>query len=288
MAPEKTFPTRDFRVPLVDMAVDRSRNCGKRSHCARVATTSRLLIHVEDRIRCATNAGYPVGVWRGVAGLRRRALVGALALVLVSACSSSDGAVSTTTASTSTTDVATTTTVTQPSSTSTSTSTATAPPASTQQATTIADPVALAEGDVGAALDLAQSSFSDCLTAMPICDPTTLGIARAGDLLERNIGRIEEWNAAGYTVVDRDQFRYVIESVTLSDDLMTATVVVCIADGSKLVLPGAAPDGGDVIIDDAYTSGRSQWDMRLDGDGHWRGYDAPAVGPTEATDQCPA
>ena len=123
---------------------------------------------------------------------------------------------------------------------------------------------------------------------MPACDPATLGVARAGDLLERNVGRIEEWNAAGYTVIDRDQFRYVIESVVLADDLTTAMVVVCIADGSKLVLPGAAPDGGNVIVDDAYTSGRSQWDMRLDGDGRWRGYDAPAVGPTESTDQCPA
>ena len=284
MAPEKTFPMRQVRVPLLDMAVDRSRSCGKGSHCARVATSSTLLIHVEDRIRCATNAWYPVGVWRGVTRPRRRTFAGALALMLVSACSSSDGAASTTTASTSTTDVATTTTATQP----TSTSTSTTPPASTQQPTTTVDPVTAAESEVGTAIDLAQSTFSECLTAMPACDPTTLGVARAGDLLERNVSRIEEWNAAGYTVIDRDQFRYVIESVTLSDDLMTATVVVCIADGSKLVLPGAAPDGGDVIIDDAYTSGRSQWDMRLDGDGQWRGYDAPAVGPTEATDQCPA
>ena len=123
---------------------------------------------------------------------------------------------------------------------------------------------------------------------MPACDPTTLGVARAGDLLKRNVDRIEEWNRAGYTVIDRDQFRYVIDSVSLSEDQMTATVVVCIADGSKLVLPGAAPGGGDVIVDDAYTSGRSQWEMKLDGDGRWRGYDAPAVGPTESTDQCSA
>jgi len=289
VAPEKTFPMRQVRVPLVDMAVDRSRKCGKGSHCARVATSSTLLNHVEDRIRCATNAWYPVGVRRGVARPRRRALVGALALMLVSACSSSDGAVSTTTASTSTTDVGTTTnSTTTASPTSTISSSTTSPPSTQLPTSTTADPVATAESEVRAAIALAQSTFSDCLTAMPTCDPMTLGVARAGDLLERNVGRIEEWNAAGYTVIDRDQFRYVTESVTLSDDLMTATVVVCIADGSKLVLPGAAPDGSNVIIDDAYTSGRSQWDMRLDGDGQWRGYDAPAFGPTEATDQCPA
>ena len=123
---------------------------------------------------------------------------------------------------------------------------------------------------------------------MPRCDPSTLAVARSGDLLKRNVSRIKEWNAAGYTVIDRNHFRYVIESVILGVDLATATVVVCIADGSKLVLPGAGPNGRDVIIDDAYTSGRSQWEMKLDGDGRWRGYDAPAVGPTESTDQCSA
>ena len=50
-----------------------------------------------------------------------------------------------------------------------------------------------------------------------------------------------EWNAAGYTVIDRDQFRYVIESVELSDDLRRATVTVCFADGSKLDRPRRRP-----------------------------------------------
>ena len=268
------------------MAANRTRDCDKGSHCARVSTTPTLQLFAEDRIRCATNAGYPVGVRRGIARSRRRTVFGVLALVLVGACSSSDGAAPGTTASSPTTGVETTTTSTL---TTSSTAPSTISASSTQQpTTTTVDPVATVEEDVRAAIDLAQSSFSDCLTAMPACDPTTLGTARAGDLLKRNIGRIEEWNAAGYTVIDRDQFRYVIDSVSLSDDLMTAAVVVCIADGSKLVLPGAAPDGGNVIVDDAYTSGRSQWEMRLDGDGRWRGYDAPAVGPTESTDQCSA
>ena len=137
-----------------------------------------------------------------------------------------------------------------------------------------------------AAIDLAQATFSDCLVAMPVCDPATLAVARAGDLLARNVARIGEWNAAGYTVIDREQYRYVIESVVFGDTSAKATVVVCVADGSKLVLPGAAPDGGDVIIDDVYISGREAWDMRLDEDGQWRAYDAPAEGSTESTDQC--
>ena len=144
------------------------------------------------------------------------------------------------------------------------------------------------EDDIRAAIALAQQTFSDCLVAMPQCYPATLSVARAGPLLERNVARVQEWNAAGYTVRNRDQFRFVVEGVTLSPDGLTATATVCIADGSDLVHPGAGPGGADVIVDDAYTSGRSAWDLRLDHDGQWRAYDAPAVGPTESSDVCPA
>jgi hypothetical protein len=124
--------------------------------------------------------------------------------------------------------------------------------------------------------------------ALPACDPSTLAATRAGPILDRNTERINEWNAAGYAVRDREQFRYVIESVVVAPDLTTATAVVCIADGSRLVRPGAGPGGEDVIIDGVYVSGRSTWDMRLDPDGVWRVYDAPALGATEASDVCPA
>lgn len=173
-----------------------------------------------------------------------------------------------------------TTTTTSTTSTSTSTTSTTS--------TTSSEPPASPEDDIRAAIALAQQSFSDCLVAMPQCDPSTLSVARAGPLLERNVARVQEWNAAGYTVRNRDQFRFVVESVTLGSDGRTASATVCIADGSDLVHPGAGPGGADVIVDDAYTSGRSAWDMRLDPDGKWRAYDAPAVGPTESSDVCPA
>jgi hypothetical protein len=123
---------------------------------------------------------------------------------------------------------------------------------------------------------------------MPSCDPSTLAVARAGPLLERNTARINEWNAAGYTVRSRDQFRFVIEKVTLDPQGDRASVLVCVADGSDLVKPGAGPGGADVIIDDTFGSGRETWDMHLDSDDAWRAYDAPAVGPTEGSDVCPA
>ncbi|MCU1388072.1 MAG: hypothetical protein JWL72_1410 [Ilumatobacteraceae bacterium] len=138
------------------------------------------------------------------------------------------------------------------------------------------------------AIALAESSYSACLTAMPSCDPATLAVARAGDLLQGNVDRVNEWNAQGYTVRDRDQFRYVVESVTLGQDNTTASAVVCIADGSKLVLPGAGPSGADVVVDDSYSSGLSNWEIKLDADGDWRAYAAPASGPTETSDVCPA
>jgi hypothetical protein len=99
---------------------------------------------------------------------------------------------------------------------------------------------------------------------------------------------VSQWNLAGYVVADRDQFRYVIESVDVADDFMTATVTICYADGSKLVDPGAGPGGADLVIDGTFSSGREAWDMRLDPDGVWRAYDAPLVGAAEATDVCPA
>ena len=278
-----------WHIPLVVMAANRPRNREKEPHCARRLGASTISLLAIDGRRDATDVGCAVGVDGGVTGSRWRAWFGALALLLLSACSNGDDAAPTTKPSSSTTEVESTTAATTTSSTSTSTtSTSTTSTSSTELPTTTVAPVATAESGVRAAIDLAQSSFSDCLTAMPRCDPSTLAVARSGDLLKRNVSRIKEWNAAGYTVIDRNQFRYVIESVMLGVDLATATVVVCIADGSKLVLPGAGPNGRDVIIDDAYTSGRSQWEMKLDGDGRWRGYDAPAVGPTESTDQCSA
>ena len=107
---------------------------------------------------------------------------------------------------------------------------------------------------------------------MPNCDPATLEATRADPLLAVNVSRVIEWNGKGYTVID----------------LRQATVTVCFADGSKLIDPGAGPDGADLIIDDAFVSGREAWDMRLGDDGIWRAQDAPLIGATEVTDVCPA
>jgi hypothetical protein len=178
--------------------------------------------------------------------------------------------------------VATSTTV-RPTTTAASTTTvSTVPP--TEPSTTVA---LIPEEAVRAAVAASQQAFSDCLLALPNCDPAGLAATSAGSILENNTERVTEWNSRGYAVRDRDQFRFVIESVEVAPDGMSATALVCIADGSKLVIPGAAPDDGDVIVDDAYLSVRNMWELRLDADGNWRAYDAPATGGTFSEDICP-
>jgi hypothetical protein len=127
-----------------------------------------------------------------------------------------------------------------------------------------------------------------CLLALPACDPATLEATRAGTILSVNTSRIEEWNSAGYEVRDRDQYRYVVESVDVEPTGESAVAIVCIADGSKLVLPAAGPGSTDVIVDGTFVSGRESWEMQIGADGVWRVHNAPALGPTESSDVCPA
>jgi hypothetical protein len=223
---------------------------------------------------------------RGPVAQRLQAYTAALVAVLViAACSSDDAASRSTTASASSVAPSTTGTSSSTSAPSTSTSTSTS---STLLPSTTNDPRIAAEAQVRAAVEASIAAFRACLEALPNCDVNSLAGTRAGDMLRINAERINEWNAAGYELRDGDQFREVVESVTFSDQTLTrATVVTCGADGSKLVLPGAGPDGGDVVVDGAYTSGRSEWDVRLDGEGVWRPYAAPALGPTESRDVCP-
>ena len=152
---------------------------------------------------------------------------------------------------------------------------------------TTVDPSAATVVALRTAVDAAITAFSDCLLALPKCETANLSATRGGVTLERNVARAIEWNTKGYAVRHREKFRYVVEGVVLGPEPKRATVTVCVADGSMLVKPGAGPGGADLIVDGAYVSGREAWDMRLDGDGVWRVYDGPAVGPTESTDVCP-
>jgi hypothetical protein len=232
--------------------------------------------YASTNVRMAGRASALVA--RPLAGI---ALATSLALPL--ACSSGSPNVPITT--TSTIVVTTSRTSTAPSITiTTSTATTTTAPTTT----TTVDRASKAEADVRASVKAATEAFGACLLALPKCDVASLAQTRRGRLLELNSARLSQWNQEGYAVREREKFRYVIESVTVDPDGKRATANVCVADGSKLVKPGAAPDGSDIVVDGAYTSGREAWDVRLDDDGVWRPYDAPAVGPVEAKDVCPA
>lgn len=206
-------------------------------------------------------------------------------VLLLAGCSSSDG--STVESIETAASIPATTAV--PASTAASTSTTSTIESTTTVApTTTVDPVVAAETAVREAVALAQSTFSECMVALPACDPSTLAVARSGDLLDRNVKLVDEWNSLGYAVRDRDQFRFVTESVTIGTDGVSATATVCIADASRLVIPNAAPDGSDVVLDDEYTSGRSEWNMRVDPDGAWRVYDTSPIGVAATEDVCGA
>ena len=169
-------------------------------------------------------------------------------------------------------------------STSTSTTTTTLAPTTTSTTT---DPKATAEAAVRAAIVLAEETFSACLVAMPHCDPQTLAVARTGQLLARNVALISDWNAQGFTVREREKFRFVIESVSLAEgSLDRATALVCIVDDSVRVRPGVGPGGADIVVNDSFISGRTDWQMMLGSDGVWRSNDGVAIGPTEDHDVC--
>lgn len=228
---------------------------------------------------CLT-AGRIVSTWTS---RRCRSLAGVAALGLLVACSggADDAAPDTSPASSTAAATSAETTV-------TTLATTVPPTTATPTPVTETEPPANQEQLVRAAVEASIEAFSACLLSLPNCDVAGLEDTRRGELLDVNVQRISEWNAAGYAVRDRDSFRYVIERVELNDDATQATVVVCIADGTKLVIPGAGPGGVDVIVDDSYISGREAWDVRLDDDGVWRPYAAPPAGPTEASDVCPA
>lgn len=218
--------------------------------------------------------------------MKRSVLCGSMAVLIVAGCSG-DGESSGTSALASPATAAVAPATTTPTSTTVAIATTLATASTSTVPTTAVQPVDVSDA-VRAAVDLAQATFSACLVAMPACDPATLAVARGGDLLERNSERIEEWNALGYTVRDREAFRYVIESVEVDASNTAATVTVCIADGSRLVTPNAAPDGSDVIVDDEFVSGRTAWQLRLDTDGVWRAFDTAPVGESASEDVCGA
>jgi hypothetical protein len=65
-----------------------------------------------------------------------------------------------------------------------------------------------------------------------------------------------------------------------------ATLVVCIIDSGVIYEPGAAPDGGDVIVNDTVYAARSQYEMVMV-DGAWKLADISLVEEWQGIAECP-
>jgi hypothetical protein len=65
-----------------------------------------------------------------------------------------------------------------------------------------------------------------------------------------------------------------------------ATLVVCIIDSGIVYEPGAAPDGGEVIVNDVVYAARSTYEMAKV-DGHWKLFDISLVNEWQGITECP-
>ena len=163
----------------------------------------------------------------------------------------------------------------------------TAPAATTTvaAATTVA-PAAATEQAVRNAIDKARADGDACMRALPRCDISTLAASRGGVSLESLTKVLTQYNAEGQVSRNRERNHYKIESVTIQG-ADRASAVVCNTDGSERVLPGAGPNGVDIIVNDSFLSRRDTYEMQLDADGVWRLYGGSIIGNPSGVDLCP-
>jgi hypothetical protein len=161
-----------------------------------------------------------------------------------------------------------------------------APPTTTVAVTTTAAPATSTEQAVRNAIDKARADGDACMRALPRCDVATLAASRGGVSLESLTKVITQYNAEGQVSRNRDRNHYKIESVAVSSP-DRASAVVCNTDGSERVLPGAGPNGVDIIVDDLFVSRRDTYEMQLDADGVWRLYGGAIIGNPSGVDLCP-
>ena len=147
-------------------------------------------------------------------------------------------------------------------------------------------PANATEQAVRSAIDKARADGDACMRALPKCDVATLAASRGGVSLENLTKVITQANAEGQVSRNRDRNHYKIESVAISGP-DRASAVVCNTDGSERVIPGAGPNGIDIIVDDRFVSRRDTYEMQLDADGVWRLYGGGIIGNPSAVDLCP-
>ena len=176
---------------------------------------------------------------------------------------------------------------TSPASTSTSSSTST----SAAPTTTTISPLVVAEAEVRAAVDAFERVDQECARASPNCDVSTFDAVALGSSLDTIKRSWANADSSGWAIRHLERYRYVIEKVEFPEPnaptIMRAIAFECVADGSVTVKPGAAPDGSDVIINEAYATQHIETEFRRDDEGRWRAYEVLKNTKTFGGDTCP-
>ena len=157
--------------------------------------------------------------------------------------------------------------------------------------TTTISPLAAAEVLVRAAVDAFEGAALTCARTIPNCDVAMFDRVIRGPSLDPYKKGWADINSNGWAGRHLERRRYVLLKVQFPEpnapELDRAVVSVCFADGSVTVKPGAAPDGSDVIVDEASSTRQQETEYRRGQDGQWRAYDFLKDIETLGGDTCP-
>jgi hypothetical protein len=146
-----------------------------------------------------------------------------------------------------------------------------------------------AEADIRAAYGAYDAAFFACSQDPPNCDRAKLSEHVTGDQLAFTMNNIDVKVREGTRTRSPgpDQDYYVIESITVDPSLASAQVQVCVADGRIIYKPAAGPNGADVILNDAFSSGRETETWERGTDGVWRESGFTAIEKAPGRNICP-
>ena len=142
------------------------------------------------------------------------------------------------------------------------------------------------DGNSSAADEAAQVTLDraamwlDCVQQFPVCDGADFDANTGGVLLDRLHGRLDELRTDGLVVrppVDPAHDENAVLASVVAPGGDRVDVTFCQVDGWRSVDPGAAPDGGDVIVDDDVTTTVILYEVRRGADGRWRVIDSELI-----------
>lgn len=205
------------------------------------------------------------------------ALTTALGLV-APACGGDDSAPATTTARASSTTAATTSTT--AATTSTTTTTSTVPPTST---TTSMEAL---EAQISADFESTWLAYYECAYDPASCDFGAIAVPGSAidEILRAEMAQRVAEGLRG--VRGSGPAELSVESVEVAQDRREATVVTCQVDGSVLMdIRDPADPTDDVVVNDALSSFRTTWVMRIE-DERWLRDSGNLIATYEGQDSC--